>query len=102
MRKQIDEALEQSAETGLPLGTVLLSTGIISRTGLNSALSAQKLIRLEVAERDKIIYALKEARLRARSLLTTLQENKMNPLLLNKEFGVESYSFWQAPCPKAN
>jgi hypothetical protein len=88
LRKQIDEALEQSAETGLPLGTVLLSTGIISRTGLNSALSAQKLIRLEVAERDKIIYALKEARLRARSLLTTLQENKIDPSALEQEFGV--------------
>ena len=88
LRKQIDEALEQSAETGLPLGTVLLSTGIISRTGLNSALSAQKLIRLQVAERDKIIYALKEARLRARSLLTTLHENKIDPSALEQEFGI--------------
>lgn len=88
VRKQIEEALEQSAETGLPLGMVLLSTGIISRTGLNSALSAQKLIRQNPDDRDRVIYALKDARLRARSLVETLQDNKIDASSIEPEFGV--------------
>lgn len=66
--KQIEDGLISATETGLPLGMVLLSRGIISRTGLNSALMAQQLIRRGVAERDKIIYALKSARLRSIAL----------------------------------
>jgi hypothetical protein len=86
--KQVEEGLIAVAETGMPLGMVLYSKGIISRTGLNSALAAQKIIRLGGADRDKVIYALKTARLRAISLSQSLKENNINPELVHHEFGV--------------
>jgi hypothetical protein len=86
--KQIEEGLIATADTGLPLGMVLYARGIVTRTGLNSALAAQKLIRQNVAERDKIIYVLKNARLRAISLRQSLRENDLDPDLAQEEFGV--------------
>lgn len=85
--KQVEEGLIAATETGLPLGMVLFSRGIVSRTGLNSALMAQQLIRREVAERDKIIYALKNARLRSITLSQSLQDNDIDPSLTEHEFG---------------
>ncbi|MBS1989130.1 MAG: hypothetical protein JSS86_13725 [Cyanobacteria bacterium SZAS LIN-2] len=86
--KQVEEGLQAVADTGLPLGMVLYARGIITRTGLNSALAAQKLIRLEVADRDKIIYALKNARLRSISLRQSLTENNIDPSQTQDEFGI--------------
>lgn len=86
--KQIEDGLIASAESGLPLGMVLLSRGIISRSAINSALLAQKLIRHNIADRDKIVYALKNARLRAISLAQSLQENQIDPNYAQGEFGV--------------
>jgi hypothetical protein len=40
--KQIEDGLIAVADTGLPLGMVLYARGIVSRTGLNSALAAQR------------------------------------------------------------
>ena len=84
--RQVEDALVAVAETGLPLGMVLHSIGIISRSGLNSALAAQKLIR-NGQDRDKIIYSLKMARLRSISLRESLKENQIDPELLQHEFG---------------
>jgi len=86
--KQIEEGLLAVADTGLPLGMVLYARGIISRTGLNSALAAQRIIRLEIAERDKIIYVLKNARLRSISLRQSLTDNDIDPNLAQEEFGI--------------
>jgi hypothetical protein len=86
--KQIEDGLIASAESGLPLGMVLLSKGIVSRSAINSALTAQKLIRNNIADRDKIVYALKNARLRAISLAQSLQENQIDPTYARGDFGV--------------
>jgi hypothetical protein len=86
--KQIEDGLIAVADTGLPLGMVLYARGIVSRTGLNSALAAQRIIRLDVAERDKIIYVLKNARLRSISLRQSLTDNNIDPALAQDEFGV--------------
>lgn len=86
--KQVQEAMVHAADTGLPLGMVLVSKGIITRSGLNSALGAQRLIRLGENERDKIIFALKEARLRAKSFSETLRKNAIDPSVLEQDFGV--------------
>lgn len=86
--KQIEDGLIASTESGLPLGMVLLSKGIVSRSAINSALTAQKLIRHNVADRDKIVYALKNARLRAISLAQSLQENQIDPAYAQGDFGV--------------
>lgn len=86
--KQVEDGLVASAESGLPLGMVLLSKGIVSRSAINSALMAQKLIRHNIADRDKIIYALKNARLRAISLAQSLQENQIDPNYAQHEFGI--------------
>lgn len=74
-RPQVEECMVASQETGLPLGMVLLSRGVITRAALNSALSAQRLIRDGAVERDHVLYALKLARLRSMSLEQSLREN---------------------------
>ncbi len=74
-KQQVSEAMVSSAETGLPLGMVLINNGKVQRAALNSALSAQKLIRDGAVDRDKAIYALKLARLRAIPLEQSLREN---------------------------
>ncbi|HMX46168.1 MAG TPA: hypothetical protein PLF23_18685 [Candidatus Obscuribacter sp.] len=86
--KQVEEAMIHAADTGLPLGMVLLSKGVLTRTGLNSALTAQRLIRQGVSERDKILFALKEARLRARSLTESLRNQAIDPSPIEQEFGI--------------
>lgn len=73
-KKQVDDGMLASAETGMPLGLVLFSKGILSRAVLNSALTAQKLIREGKVERDQILFALKNARLRSITLEQSLQE----------------------------
>lgn len=70
----VDQGLQASAETGLPLGLVLLNKGVITRAALNSALSAQRLIREGRVDRDSALYALKLARLRSISLEQSLKE----------------------------
>ncbi|MDZ4835891.1 MAG: hypothetical protein SGJ27_19100 [Candidatus Melainabacteria bacterium] len=70
----VEQGMVTSSETGLPLGLVLLNKGIITRASLNSALSAQKLIREGRVDRESILYALKMARLRSISLAQSLQE----------------------------
>lgn len=85
---QVKEALPQTVETGLPLGIILYNKGIITRAGLYSSLCAQKLIRQNAADRDRIIYALKMARLRSTPLTNTLRENQIDSSILEQEFGV--------------
>ncbi|MBP7861238.1 hypothetical protein KA183_06115 [bacterium] len=74
-RSHVDEAMRASSETGLPLGMVLMNNGKVQRAALNSALAAQKLVRDGAIERDKAVYALKLARLRAIPLEQSLREN---------------------------
>lgn len=74
-RKHVDEARHSSADTGLPLGMVLMNNGKVKRAALNSALAAQKLIRDGAIDRDKAVYALKMARLRSIPLEQSLREN---------------------------
>ncbi|MBX3153001.1 hypothetical protein KF728_22770 [Candidatus Obscuribacterales bacterium] len=70
----VDQGMVTSAETGLPLGLVLLNRGVITRASLNSALAAQRLIREGKVEREAVLYALKLARLRSISLEQSLKE----------------------------
>jgi len=70
----VEQGMVTSAETGLPLGLVLLNKGVITRAALNSALSAQRLVREGKVDRDNVLYALKLARLRSISLEQSLKE----------------------------
>jgi hypothetical protein len=70
----VDQGMVTSAETGLPLGLVLLNKGVITRASLNSALAAQRLIREGKVDREAVLYALKLARLRSISLEQSLRE----------------------------
>ena len=86
-KQQLQEGMIQSQETGLPLGMILINKGIITRSALNSALAAQRLIRDGRVERDKALYSLKLARLRSMSLADSLRENaRIDPGQL-QEFG---------------
>ncbi len=83
----IEQGMITSAETGLPLGMVLLNKGIITRAALNSALAAQRLIREGRVDRDHVLYALKLARLRSISLEQSLRETGQHAAL-SQAFGL--------------
>lgn len=86
-RPHVAEAMVASSETGLPLGMVLMNNGKVQRAALNSALAAQKLVRDGAIDRDKAIYALKLARLRAIPLEQSLRENVEFQGAMGEAFG---------------
>jgi len=86
-KAHVDEAMHASAETGLPLGMVLMNNGKVQRAALNSALAAQKLVRDGAIERDKAVYALKLARLRSIPLEQSLRENVEFQGTMGEAFG---------------
>ncbi|MBZ0185198.1 MAG: hypothetical protein K8F91_03025 [Candidatus Obscuribacterales bacterium] len=86
-RPHVEECMVASAETGLPLGMVLLNRGVMTRASLNSSLSAQRLIRDGKVDRDQVLYALKMARLRSVSLQQALKENSEIDVPLGPTFG---------------
>ncbi len=86
-RPHVDQAMQASSETGLPLGMVLMNNGKVQRAALNSALAAQKLVRDGAIDRDKAIYALKLARLRAIPLEQSLRENVEFQGAMGEAFG---------------
>ena len=86
-KHQVQSGMVQSVETGLPLGMVLLSKGIVSRAAINSALAAQRLIRDGKIERDKALYALKMARMRSITLEQSLKENAEFDMSVMPGFG---------------
>jgi hypothetical protein len=61
---QLDEALNTSTETGLPVGRVLVFRKYLSSEVLLACLTAQKLIREGVISREQAIQGLRAVRLR--------------------------------------
>lgn len=62
--EQLDEALKTSTETGLPVGRVLVFRKYIANEVLLACLTAQKLIREGVINRDQAVQGLKAVRQR--------------------------------------
>jgi len=85
---QVEQGMMASAETGLPLGLVLLNKGVLSRAALNQVLAAQRLVREGKAERDHVLYALKLARTRSVSLEQSLKESGTFDGTLQTGFGL--------------
>lgn len=86
--KHLEDGLRKSVETGLPLGRVLVSLGVMAQSTLIAALAAQRLVRDGKLERNKAIYALKAAHLRSAPLEETLREQNVNPKALDTPFGL--------------
>lgn len=86
-KNQVHDGMVQSQETGLPLGMVLISKGVLTRSALNSALAAQRLIRDGKVQREKALYSLKMARMRSITLAESLQENAQVDAAQLQEFG---------------
>lgn len=84
----VESGMVTSAETGLPLGLVLLNKGVITRAALNSALAAQRLIREGSVDREQVLYALKLARMRSISLEQSLRESAQFDASLLPAFGI--------------
>ncbi|MBX9720767.1 MAG: hypothetical protein K2X81_05195 [Candidatus Obscuribacterales bacterium] len=62
--EQLDEALKTSTETGLPVGRVLVFRKYVANEVLLACLTAQKLIREGVINRDQAVQGLKAVRQR--------------------------------------
>lgn len=62
--EQLDEALKTSTDTGLPVGRVLVFRKYIANEVLLACLTAQKLIREGVINRDQAVQGLKAVRQR--------------------------------------
>lgn len=79
-KEQLESSLLHGKTSGLPLGRVLVVTGIISEQLLASALNAQILIRDKRVEREQAISSLKAARDRQVPLEQTLAETGVSVL----------------------
>ncbi|MBA3858000.1 MAG: hypothetical protein C0507_13935 [Cyanobacteria bacterium PR.3.49] len=73
-REALDQALQQSTASGLPLGRILILTGAIVEPLLSSALNAQVLVRDHKITRDQALQGLRAARDRQISLEQSLAE----------------------------
>lgn len=72
---QLDEALKTSIETGLPVGRVLVFRKYIANEVLLACLTAQKLIREGVINRDQAVQGLKAVRQRQVTFEETLKQS---------------------------
>lgn len=72
---QLDEALKTSQETGLPVGRVLVFRKYIANEVLLACLTAQKLIREGVINREQAVQGLKAVRQRQISFEESLQQS---------------------------
>lgn len=79
-KEQLESSLLHGKTSGLPLGRVLVVTGIISEQLLASALNAQILIRDKRVEREQAISSLRAARDRQVPLEQTLAETGVSVL----------------------
>jgi len=73
-REALDQALQQSTASGLPLGRILILTGAIAEPLLSSALNAQVLVRDHKITREQALQGLRAARDRQISLEQSLAE----------------------------
>lgn len=73
--EQLDEALKTSQETGLPVGRVLVFRKYIANEVLLACLTAQKLIREGVINRDQAVQGLKAVRQRQISFEESLTQS---------------------------
>jgi tetratricopeptide (TPR) repeat protein len=70
----LTDALKQCEKTGLPLGRVLVLSGVLSESLLTTAVNAQILVRDKKLDKQQAIEALKQAQQRQEPLETTLKE----------------------------
>lgn len=84
--RDLDVALRQSLNTGLPLGLVLIGMGAISNQNLHSTLLAHRLARDGILHKEVAIQALRYARLQNLSLKQALEEQNIHSIKLH--FGV--------------
>lgn len=77
-REALDQALQQSTASGLPLGRILILTGAIVEPLLSSALNAQVLVRDHKITRDQALQGLRAARDRQIPLEQSLAETGMH------------------------
>ncbi len=76
-RDVLDQALQQTTASGLPLGRILILTGAIVEPLLSSALNAQVLVRDHKITREQAIQGLRAARDRQIPLEQSLAETGM-------------------------
>lgn len=74
-KEQLDLALAQCSQSGLPLGRILMLTGIVVEPLVSSALNAQVLVRDKKISREQAVQGLKAARERQISLEQSLAEH---------------------------
>lgn len=74
-REQLNEALSTSFETGLPVGRILVLTGILSEGLLAAVLNAQVMVRDGKITREQAVQGIKSAQQRRVSLEQSLIDN---------------------------
>jgi hypothetical protein len=85
---QLNKGLYHSLNTRLPLGLVLVDTDVVSRAMLDSALSAQTMIRDQTITYDQAVQALRAARLRRTTVEQSLHDHGFPISVGRREFGV--------------
>ncbi|HEY9778051.1 MAG TPA: hypothetical protein V6C81_30085 [Planktothrix sp.] len=85
---QLNQGLYHSLNARLPLGLVLVDTDVVSRSMLESALSAQTMIRDNVISHQQAVQALRAARLRHTTFEQSLIDHGFSAKVAHREFGV--------------
>jgi len=83
--KQLRTAVSDSLETGLPVGWVLLSYGIVTEALLTSAISAQRMIQEGALPYDQILNCLRTARLKQKDFRKILSEQSVDTKAIDRE-----------------
>jgi len=82
-KEALDQALQQSTASGLPLGRILILTGALVEPLLSSALNAQVFVRDHKITREQAVQGLRAARDRQISLEQSLAETGLQLPLHN-------------------
>jgi hypothetical protein len=86
--QQLNQGLYNSLNTSLPLGMVLVNTDMVSRSVLESALTALRMMSKGTLSREQAVQALRAARLRQTSFEQSLKDHRFPMQDFVKPFGV--------------
>ncbi len=100
-RLQIETAFKAATETGLAIGRILVYRGVVTRSDLKAAFAAHRLITDGTIEKEKIIHALKLARLRSISIQQALSEQVTEKAQREETVGPGDYMVMAGAIPES-
>jgi hypothetical protein len=83
--KQLKVCMDSSLETGLPVGWILASQGMINHALLGSAITAQRLSQRNIITQEAALDYLRTARMQQKAIRKVLKENEVSTKDIDSE-----------------